>query len=169
MGLLIGIGGSVALDMLNAGFNTPRQAEEKLGVPVLASVPILREGARKLIGKGVDPATYAFEKPLSRYAETVRAVRMGVQMSDVDHPAKVVMVTSSIPQEGKSTLSMSLAFSALKAGQRVVLIDGDLRHPTISKFFRLEKKPGLVDFLTGSVAIASAGDEQWSYYHRGGI
>ena len=156
VGLLIGIGGSVALDMLNAGFNTPRQVEEKLGVPVLASVPLLREGARKLIGKAVDPATYTFEKPLSRYAETVRAVRMGVQMSDVDHPAKVVMVTSSIPQEGKSTLSMSLAFSALKAGQRVVLIDGDLRHPTISKFFRLEKKPGLVDFLTGSVAIEQA-------------
>jgi len=156
VGLLIGIGGSVALDMLNAGFNTPRQVEEKLGVPVLASVPILREGARKLIGKRVDPATYAFEKPLSRYAETVRAVRMGVQMSDVDHPAKVVMVTSSIPQEGKSTLSMSLAFSALKAGQRVVLIDADLRHPTISKFFRLEKKSGLVDFLTGSATIEQA-------------
>ena len=74
--------------------------------PVLASIPILREAARKLIGKSVDPATYTFEKPLSRYAETVRAVRMGVQMSDVDHPAKVVMVTSSIPQEGKSTLSI---------------------------------------------------------------
>jgi exopolysaccharide transport family protein len=156
VGLLVGIGGSVALDMLNAGFNTPRQVEEKLGIPVLASVPILREGTRKLIGKSIDPATYAFEKPLSRYAETVRAVRMGVQMSDVDHPAKVVMVTSSIPKEGKSTLSMSLAFSALKAGQRVALIDGDLRHPTISKFFGLEKKPGLVDFLTGSAAIEQA-------------
>jgi exopolysaccharide transport family protein len=156
VGLLIGIGGSVALDMLNAGFTTPRQVEEKLGVPVLASVPILRAGALKLVGKAVDPATYTFEKPLSRYAETVRAVRMGVQMSDVDHPAKVVMVTSSIPQEGKSTLSMSLAFSALKAGQRVVLVDGDLRHPTISKFFRLEKKAGLVDFLTGNVAIEQA-------------
>jgi polysaccharide biosynthesis transport protein len=156
VGLLVGIGGSVALDMLNAGFSTPRQVEEKLGVPILASVPILREGTRKLIGKSVDPATYAFEKPLSRYAETVRAVRMGVQMSDVDHPAKVVMVTSSIPKEGKSTLSMSLAFSALKAGQRVVLIDADLRHPTISKFFRLEKKAGLVDFLTGSAAIEQA-------------
>jgi polysaccharide biosynthesis transport protein len=156
VGLLIGIGGSIALDMLNAGFTTPRQVEEKLGVPVLAAVPLLREAARKLIGKSIDPATYAFEKPLSRYAETIRAVRMGVQMSDVDRPAKVVMVTSSIPQEGKSTISMSLAFSALKAGQRVVLIDGDLRHPTISKFFRLEKKPGLVDFLTGNAGIEQA-------------
>jgi polysaccharide biosynthesis transport protein len=156
VGFLIGIGGSVALDMLNAGFNTPRQVEEKLGVPVLASVPLLREGVRRFIGKSVDPATYTFEKPLSRYAETVRAVRMGVQMADVDRPAKVVMVTSSIPQEGKSTLSMSLAFSALKAGQRVVLIDCDLRHPSISRFFRIEKKPGLVDFLTGSAAIEQA-------------
>jgi succinoglycan biosynthesis transport protein ExoP len=156
VGLLIGMGGAVALDMLNAGFNTPRQVEEKLGVPVLASVPLLREGARRLIGKAIDPAAYTVEKPLSRYAETIRAVRMGVQMSDVDHPAKVVMVTSTIPQEGKSTLSLSLAFSAVKAGQRVVLIDCDLRHPSISRYFRLEKKRGLVDFLTGATGIEQA-------------
>ncbi len=156
VGLLIGIGGSVALDMLNAGFGTPRQVEEKLGVPVLASVPLLRESARLIDGKVIDPASYTFERPLSRFAETIRAARMGVQMSDVDHPAKVVMVTSTIPQEGKSTICMSLAFSALKASQRVVLIDADLRHPSISRFFGLEKKPGLVDFLTGSVTLDKA-------------
>jgi polysaccharide biosynthesis transport protein len=153
VGLLIGIGGSVALDMLNAGFSTPRQVEEKLGVPVLATVPLLRENARLIDGKAVDPATYTFKMPLSRFAETIRSARMGVQMSDVDHPAKVVMVTSTIPQEGKSTICMSLAFSALKANQRVALIDADLRHPSISRFFGLEKKPGLVDFLTGSVTL----------------
>jgi capsular exopolysaccharide synthesis family protein len=76
---------------------------------------------------------------------------MGVQMADVDDPAKVVLITSSVPQETKSTVAVSLAYSALKAGLRTVIIDGDLRHPSVSKFFGLEKSPGLVDLLTGTV------------------
>jgi capsular exopolysaccharide synthesis family protein len=92
-------------------------------------------------------------KPLSRYAEAVRTLRMGVQMADVDDPAKVVLITSSIPQEGKSTIALSLAYSAVKAGLRTVIIDGDLRHPSVSRFFGLEKGPGLVDLLTGAVGV----------------
>jgi capsular exopolysaccharide synthesis family protein len=153
VGTLIGIGGSVALDMLNAGYMAPREIEEKLGIPVLASVPLLREAERTIDGVSVDPASYTLRKPLSGYAESIRALRMGVQMADVDHPARVVMVTSTIPREGKTTISVSLAFSALKADQRVVLIDGDLRHPSATAFFQLEKKPGLVDFLTGSIPV----------------
>jgi capsular exopolysaccharide synthesis family protein len=71
-------------------------------------------------------------------------------MADVDHPAQVILITSSIPGEGKSTLSQSLAFSADQADQRVLLIDGDLRHPSLSKYFGLDGKLGLVDLLTGS-------------------
>jgi polysaccharide biosynthesis transport protein len=153
VGMLMGIASSVALDMLNAGFTSPRQIEEKIGLPVLASVPRLREVERKLDGVILDPASYTYHKPLSRYAESIRALRMGVQMSDVDHPAKVVMVTSTVPGEGKSTISASLAFSALKANQRVAIIDADLRHPSTTKFFGLDKKPGLVDFLTGNASL----------------
>jgi exopolysaccharide transport family protein len=155
-GILIGIGGSTALDMLNAGFSAPREIEERLGIAVLASIPLLREAERKIDGRVVEPAIYTIQKPLSHYAESIRAIRMGIQMSDVDHPAKVVMVTSTIPREGKSTVCMSLAFSALKANLRVVLIDADLRRPSTTAFFRLEKRPGLVDYLTGSVAIEQA-------------
>ena len=162
VGTLLGIGGSVALDMLNAGFSSGRQVEEKLGLPVLASIPLLREPDRTINGVVVDPATYTAHKPLSRYAESVRALRMGVQMADVDHPAKVIMVTSTVPKEGKSTLCISLAFSAIKAGKRVVIIDGDLRHPSVSKHFGLERQHGLVDLLLGVVtpdqAIVSRDD-----------
>ena len=72
-------------------------------------------------------------------------------MADVDNPAKVILVTSSMPSEGKSTLARSLAFSAVKSGQRVAVLDCDLRHPSLSKSFGLQDKAGLVDFLTGSV------------------
>lgn len=149
VGLLLGIGGSVALDMLNSGFTTAREIEEKLGQPVLASLPVLSEKDRRVDGKTLDPSRYLIVKPLSRYAEAIRAIRVGVQMADVDNPAKVVLVTSSVPLEGKSTLTQSLAFSAEKAGQKVLLIDGDLRHPSASKYFGLEGKSGLVDLLTG--------------------
>ncbi len=151
VGLLLGVGGSVALDMLNSGFTTARELEEKLGYPVLASIPLLADKDRKIDDKLVDPARYLIGKPLSRYAELVRSIRVGIQMADVDNPAKVILVTSSMPSEGKSTLARSLAFSAVKSGQRVALLDCDLRHPSLSKSFGLEDKPGLVDFLTASV------------------
>ena len=153
VGCLIGIGGSVALDMLNAGFTTPREIEEKLDIPVLASIPLLDDTVLKINGKKVAPATYTHLKPLSRYAESIRALRMGVRMANVDNPAKVVLVTSSIQQEGKSTISASLAYSAAQAKERVVLIDGDLRHPSATRFFGLSDEPGLVDMLTGAVAM----------------
>ena len=153
VGCLIGIGGSVALDMLNAGFTTPREIEEKLDIPVLASIPLLDDTVLKINGKKVAPATYTHLKPLSRYAESIRALRMGVRMANVDNPAKVVLVTSSIQQEGKSTISASLAYSAAQATERVVLIDGDLRHPSATRFFGLSDEPGLVDMLTGAVAM----------------
>ena len=156
VGLLLGVGGSVALEMLNSGFTTPRELEEKLGHPVLAAIPLLADKDRKIDNEVVDPGHYLVAKPLSRYAEVVRAIRVGIRMADVDNPAKIILVTSAIPNEGKSTLAQSLAFSAMKAGERVLLIDGDLRHPSLSKSFGLETKPGLVDFLTGAVPFEDA-------------
>lgn len=153
VGCLIGIGGGVALDMLNSGFTTQREVEEKLGIPVLASISLLPAAERTINGKVYDPPSYCYLKPLSRYAEAVRTLRMGVQMADVDNPAKVVMVTSSVPQESKSTIVLSLAYSAVKAGLRTAVIDGDLRHPTVSRFFGLHNSPGLVDLLTGTAAM----------------
>ena len=156
VGLMIGIGGAIVLDMLNPGFTTAREIEEKLGLPVLASVSLLSEADRKLQDQIVDPSRYLLAKPLSRYAEAIRAIRVGVKMADVDHPAKSILVTSSGPDEGKTTMAISLAFSAQKAGQKALLLDGDLRHPALSKFFGLEKKPGLVDHLAGTIALEDA-------------
>ena len=137
VGLLLGVGGSVALDMLNSGFMTPRELEDKVGYPVLAAIPLLAEKDRKIDDEIVDPARYLIAKPLSRYAEVVRSIRVGIRMADVDNPAKVILITSAIPDEGKSTLAQSLAFSAVRAGERVLLIDCDLRHPSLEQIFWL--------------------------------
>lgn len=161
IGLLIGSGGAIALDMLNSGFSSSREVEDKLGYPVLGSIPLLAEKDRKIEGKIVDPGQYLSAKPLSRYAEVVRAIRVGIQMADVDHPARAILITSSIPSEGKSTLALSLALSAGKAGQRVALVDGDLRHPSTTKYFGLDDKPGLVDYLTTGVSFEEISSVQY--------
>lgn len=155
LGLALGLGGAFALDLLNSGFTTPKELETLLGRPVLSSVSLLTDAERKVEGKILDPVNYLLKKPLSRYAEQVRSVRVGVQMADVDDPAKVLLITSSVPKEGKSTLSACLAFSAAKAGQKTLLLDGDLRHPATTKYFGLDARPGLVDYLTGAVTFES--------------
>lgn len=150
MGLGLGTGGAFLLDMLNAGFMTPRQVEDALELPVLSSVPRMSDREITVNGETLTPPRYLVRKPLSRYSEALRSLRSGVQMSDVDHPPKVVQITSTLPKEGKTTLAISLAFSAASSGQRVLLLDCDLRHPSVSKYFGLEERTGLVDLLTGS-------------------
>lgn len=156
LGLGAGVAGAMAADILNSGFTTPKQTEAALGRPVLAAVPRLKPSERRIGGKSVDPVNFLVNKPLSRFAEAIRSVRIGVQMADVDDPPKVLAVTSSIPKEGKSTISGCLAFSAAKAGLRTVLVDADLRHPSTSKQMNLADAPGLVDVLTGHVELDSA-------------
>jgi succinoglycan biosynthesis transport protein ExoP len=155
LGTILGIGGSIALDRLNPGFTTGREIEEKLGHPVLASVPLLTDKELWMDGKTVDPAIYLTKKPLSHYAEAVRAAQVGIQIADVDHPPRVILVTSSVAGEGKSTLARSLAFG-LKSNQKVLLMDADFRHPSSSAFFQAEGDDGLVEVLTGLAAFEDA-------------
>ena len=154
-GLLLGSGGAVAAEMLNQGFTTPREVEEKLDLPVLASIKQLSTGELMIDRTTLAMPRFLVAKPMSRFAEAIRSIRTGIQMTDVDQTPKVVQVTSSIPGEGKTAISMSLAMSAAAlSGQKVALVDGDFRHPSVSKFFGLEKAPGVVDYLLGTAEIS---------------
>jgi polysaccharide biosynthesis transport protein len=150
-GLGLGVGGAIAMEKLNAGFTTPRQVEDSLGVPVLASVRRMEES--KLLGKdgkAVPLVFYHVHYPLSPFSEALRTLRSGIHMADVDRPPKVIQVTSSRPGEGKTTLAISLAISAAFSGLKVALVDADLRHPSATHFFKLEREKGLVDLLIGA-------------------
>lgn len=149
VGLLVGLGVAILLEMLNAGFNSPRQVEEQTGLPVLASVEWVdfNEVEREAGSDQVATTRYLLAKPLSRYSESIRSLRAGIQMSDVDNPPHVIEVTSSSPGEGKTSLAISLAVSAAMSGKRVVLVDCDLRRPSISQQFGLDGKDGLVELL----------------------
>jgi polysaccharide biosynthesis transport protein len=154
IGLMLGVGGAVAKEMLNAGFSTPKQIEDMLGLPLLTSVAHMETRDLTVDGKLIQIPQYPIAKPLSRYSESMRALRSGIQMTDVDHPPKVVQLTSTVPGEGKTTIALSLAASAAHSGLRVLLIDADLRHPSASRFLGLHKETGLVDLLLGQVKVA---------------
>ncbi|HEY7299131.1 MAG TPA: polysaccharide biosynthesis tyrosine autokinase [Xanthobacteraceae bacterium] len=156
IGLMLGVAGAFAMEKLNAGFTTPRQIETALELPLLASVSHMREEDLQLDGKAVPLTLFPKFKPLSRYSESMRALRSGIQMTDVDDPPKVIQVTSTLPDEGKTTLALSLAASAATSGLSVLLVDADLRHPSASREAGAKNTLGLVDLLLGKVDLKEA-------------
>src|SRR5205807_2543210 len=136
---------------LNTGFTTPKQVEEMLGLPLRSSVSHMRARDLTVDGKVIPLPHYPAIKPLSRYSESIRALRSGIQMTDVDHPPKIIQVTSTAAGEGKTTIALSLAALKAYSGHKVLFIDADLRHPSASRFLGLQDEPGLVDLLLGQV------------------
>ena len=150
VGLGLGLSLGLLLDALEAGFRSARHTESELGHPVLAAVPWLDDRQRTLDGRLVDPSRYLANRPHSQYAEAVHAIRAGLRMGG-RAAAQIVLVTSSGAGEGKSVLALSVALSAARGGQKVLLIDADLRAPSLSGYFGAQHRLGLVDVLTGLV------------------
>jgi capsular exopolysaccharide synthesis family protein len=153
VGLGLGVGGAMAIEMLNVGFTSARQLEELLEIPVLASVVRMEKKKLEKDGAHFPIPFYQIHYPLSAFSESLRTLRSGIHMLDVDRPPKIIQITSSCPSEGKSTIALSLALSAASAGLKVVLVDADLRHPSTSHFFKMDQKKGLVDLLTGAASL----------------
>lgn len=147
--LMLGIVAAFALDAMDAGFRAGADVEKALGLSNLAVVPTVT-GVKSVQDRIVS-------KPLSAYTEAIRTLYAGVQLSDVDHPPKVLLMTSSVPNEGKTSTSVALARLAAQGGQRVILVDGDLRHPSVAKAFDPNRKPeaGLIEVLSGKRDLQS--------------
>jgi capsular exopolysaccharide synthesis family protein len=149
-GLVFGVGGAFTKEKLKAGYTTPREVEEALGIPVLASVRQMNKSQLVKDGKTIPVPFYQMYYPLSPFSESIRTLRSSIHMSDVDQPPKVIHVASACPGEGKTTIATSLAISAAFGGLNVVFVDADLRHPAASRLFKLEQEKGLVDLLVGA-------------------
>ena len=153
-GLGLGVAGALAIEMLKPGFTSSREVEDALGIPVLGSVSKMNKSQLVKDGKSILLPLYQLHYPLSPFSESMRTLRSGIHMSDVDRPPKVIHVTSSRPGEGKTTIAVSLAISAaFSSGLKVALLDADLRHPTASHFFKLDQEKGMVDLLVGAATV----------------
>ena len=153
LGLMAGVGGAYLLEILNAGFTTPRQVEDMLELPLLASLAKMDPASGGRGGAPLSLPEYPLAKPLARFSESVRSLRSAIQMSDVDSPPKILQITSTVPNEGKTTIALMIAASAAHSGQRVLVIDCDLRRPSASNVLGLEKAAGLVEYLTGEADL----------------
>jgi len=143
---------ALLLDRLANTLNSTSDVEQRLGVPALGVLQKI-EGFAK---KGFVSEVAFFHDSQSTFAESVRTVRTSVLMSALDDPHKVVIVTSSVPEEGKTTVSFNLA-GALGQVKKVLLIDADLRRPKIARLVgRDTKQPGLSDLVAGQAQLAQA-------------
>jgi succinoglycan biosynthesis transport protein ExoP len=141
--LLLGILLAFVVERLDNGFRTSDQIEKQAGLPALGLVPAVKTNRV--------PVEVIVDQPVAAYSEAIRSIRTALRFSDVDNPPKVVMVTSSLPAEGKTCFAASLARSVAASGGRALLIDCDLRHPSVGKLFGAKGDavgPGLVALFT---------------------
>jgi succinoglycan biosynthesis transport protein ExoP len=128
--------------------------EKILGLPHIANVPeiasILRPGEA-----GISPVDFAVERPLSLYAEQLRAVRLALVRKGRGGMTSVG-ITSARPNEGKTTLAISLARAAAMAGSRTLLVDADIRRASVSRMLSLPPQAGLVEVLSHTTTLQGA-------------
>ncbi|HBM90659.1 MAG TPA: succinoglycan biosynthesis transport protein exop, partial [Rhodospirillaceae bacterium] len=131
LGGVLGLLAAYLAEFFDRGFRTAPQLEEGTGIPVIGQVPSLKTISDR------PPEDYVVDKPLSAYSESLRTVRTAIHFSNVDNPPKTVMVTSSGPGEGKTTFCLSLARSLATSGNKILLIDADLRRPRIARLLEI--------------------------------
>jgi polysaccharide biosynthesis transport protein len=171
----VGLGAAFGLfrEMKDRGFRTTAQIEEKLRLPCLSVVPLLRHRElKKLAGKSAPTASQAYQEsskrtlsrrdgtswvatamPSSRFAESIRSIRLAIDLDPTRAPSKVVGLTSTLPDEGKSTIAASLAQVLASSGKRVIVVDCDLRNPSLSASFTPDADAGITDIVSGARSL----------------
>lgn len=141
LGLLLGVFIAFLRDRMDATFKLLEHAEAKLGLTGLGIVPLMGKRDLPTIAERVGAAT-----PHSPFAESINHIRTGVLFSNVDKPPQVVMVTSSVAGEGKTTLSSNLAHALSQLG-RTLLVECDLRRPRLANIYDMEGDNGVTDLV----------------------
>jgi polysaccharide biosynthesis transport protein len=167
LGLSLGIGAAFLQEHLDNSFKTAGEIERFLQLPALASVPAVHAAtngnghslyarARHMAGEKYPASIVPLWNRIegngqnSALAEAFHELRTSVLLSTAKHPPKTVLVTSAKGGEGKTTVAANLAVSLAQLGEKVLLIDADLRRPSLHNFFGLPNTSGLVNFLTGN-------------------
>ena len=157
LGLGVGLLGGIGLAFVREGFDstirTPQQVEAAAGLPAVGIIPELTasRARRSTILPKFD--CNILDSPNSQMAESYRAVRTALLFSNGEIPPKVILVTSALPQEGKTTVSLNSAIALAYQGAKVLLIDADLRRPGVHACLGVASEPGLGELLSGEAEL----------------
>jgi polysaccharide biosynthesis transport protein len=146
LGLLLGCSLAFLLESLDDRITTPEEIDRLLGLPVLGYIPAIA-GDRRLLHR---------LPPHSPVAESYRGLRSSIRFSTVDPPLRTLALSSARAGEGKSTSAINLAFAMVMDGRRVILVDTDLRQPSLHRLLDLRSSPGLTDVLAGQCSLDDA-------------
>jgi capsular exopolysaccharide synthesis family protein len=166
----LAIGAVILLDALDTTLRDPEEASRFLNVDVIGTLPLDR-GLAQLpdvseaesgetapvkeslsLGKGSDKKKGSYYRSISGFEEAVRTIRNTILLSDFEQRLRSIVMTSATPGEGKTTLAVYLAVANAARGKKTLLVDGDLRRPSIHARFGLSPREGLSNILTGEKA-----------------
>lgn len=145
-GIFLGVCAALILAGIDTRLRTADDVSAVTGGPVIAAVPRTAQGERPTM----------LDKPLSAAAEAYRRLYTNLLHADVTAPVRSVLVTSALSREGKSTTVLNLALAATEKGRRVLVIDADLRRPSIAPLLGLAESDGLTGVIGGGTELASA-------------
>jgi polysaccharide biosynthesis transport protein len=166
-GLILGAGIGILRDISDRVFRTTGQVEERLQIDCIAVLPLLKEAAKsgpfeqqtpgsassRIIGRDQGLLWTVVNAPLSRFAEAIRAIKVAADLNKGVKAIQVIGITSSLPNEGKSTIAVSLAELIAHGGGSCLLVDCDLRNPSLSRTLTPEANAGLLDIISGKALL----------------
>ena len=160
-GLLLSFGLALFREMGDRVFRASGQIEDKLGIDCLATLPVIRSNVRSSVPARIPEDglreialppglwRHALDQPFSAYAEGLRSVKITADLAATGRSSTVIGITSTLPGEGKSTIAANFAALLAHAGNRVLLVDADLRNPSLSRHLAPLAERGLVDVING--------------------
>jgi succinoglycan biosynthesis transport protein ExoP len=170
LALMLGCGAAYGRERLDHVFRTPKQVERALGVECLGILPAIegalapQKGGRaldpaaiqsRIIGQDLGIGRQVVLTPFSRFTETVRAIKVAADTFSGSRGTHVIGIVSAVPAEGKTTIAGNLAQLLANGGNRTLLIDADLRNPSLTKMMAPHAKAGLIEVLLGRASLES--------------
>jgi len=166
-GLALGFGAALFRELLGNNFRTPEDVNNYAGLECLGVLPHIGDETQKsrglrsvtaadgILGSANPIARHVIIAPFSRFTETIRNVKVSLDIARGANRSAVIGITSSVPTEGKTTFSSNLAQLTAQMGHRTLLIDGDMHSPSLTKTLQPGLELGLVDFLNGKASLSS--------------